>query len=113
MKALCLVSACSLLLVGCNDSAKLPDGSSNNPATAPVDYLNNAAKAEKHATKTIDLTAVNKAIEQFYVQEGRFPKDLLELVEMKYLPLLPKLPDGANWDYDTNSGVATIQKRGQ
>ena len=31
------------------------------------------------------------------------------MVDKKYLPFLPTLPDGAHWDY-TNSGIVKIQK---
>jgi hypothetical protein len=112
MKALCLVLAVSwLVLAGCNDSTP-PDRetAAPNTSTAPGDYLNNLAAAEKRATKTVDTAAVNRAIETFYVQEGRFPKDLLELVELKYIPAIPRLPEGASWDYDTNTGVVMIKK---
>lgn len=95
------------MFTGCND-ANTPPG--NNPATAPTDYLKDSVSAQKKATKTIDATAMNKVLDQFYVQEGRFPKDLQELVDKKYLPFLPTLPDGAHWDYDTNSGIVKIQK---
>lgn len=111
MKTLGLVPAVLLLaLVGCSKSAP-PDGDAPQKTTAtPGDYLNNLTTAEKRASKTVDAAAVNRAIETFYVEEGRFPKDLLELVELKYLPLIPKLPEGASWDYDTNTGVVMISK---
>jgi len=108
MKAIALIPTLAILLLasGCNDNST----PGSNPATAPADYLNNAVKAEKRAIKKIDVTAVNKAIESFYVQEGRFPKDLLELVEKSYIPQIPPLPDGNTWDYDTNTGIVKIQK---
>lgn len=102
--ALVLLFLCS----GCNDRPTDPAGS--NPSSTPVDHLNNSVKAEKRAFKTIDLAAVNKAIESFYVQEGRFPKDLTELVDKSYISEIPELPEGATWNYDTNAGIATVQK---
>jgi hypothetical protein len=100
-----------VVLVGCHDSTPPDAGTSpKSSETTPGDYLNNLATAQKRATKTVDTAAVNRAIEAFYVQEGRFPKDLLELVELKYIPQLPKLPEGANWNYDTNTGVVMIEK---
>ncbi len=53
---------------------------------------------------------MNKAVESFYVQEGRFPNDLLELVERRYLPRIPTLPTDSAWDYDTNTGIVIIIK---
>lgn len=68
------------------------------------------AKAKQQAHQTADVTAINKAIEAFYVQEGRFPTNLLELAERDYIPIIPVLQEGMNWDYDTNTGVVTIGK---
>ena len=88
MKVRMLISlAAGLGLVGCSPSSDKPappatnaPTSSGNPLTAPVDYLNAAAKAQQSAVKTVDVTSLNKALELFNVQEGRFPKDLNELV---------------------------------
>jgi hypothetical protein len=110
MKAILLVTLATLLFTGCNDSSRMTEagGDKSNIATAPADDLNTAAKSQKRAVKTADITAMNKAVESFYVQEGRFPKDLMELVEKNYLPRLPLLPDKAGWDYNTNYGVVSI-----
>lgn len=78
-------------------------------ATAPVDYLNSAAQAQKKAVKTVDLVAINKAVEAFYVQEGRFPKTLEELGEKGLMRSIPLLPPGKKFNYDTNSGVVQIE----
>ena len=112
MKAIFFVMLATLWLAGCNDSPQTtrPAGDKSSVGTAPADYLNNAAKSQKRAVKTADIAAMNKAIESFYVQEGRFPKDLMELVEKNLLPRLPVLPDKIEWDYDTNSGVVGILK---
>ena len=96
-----------LWLTGCNDSAG-PQKKGKSSGDPSGDYLNNLATAQQRALKTVDTATVNKAVERFYVQEGRFPKDLLELVELSYLARLPELPAGAHWDYDTNSGVVSI-----
>jgi len=84
--------------------------SAPNPANTPGGYLQNAVQAKSRALKTVDATSANKAIELFYVQEGHYPKDLLELVEKSYLPELPDPPAGMKWEYDTNSGIASITK---
>ncbi len=94
-----------LATTGCNDR----QDPSRQPVTAPSDYLNNVVQAERQANKTIDTASVNKAIEAFYVEEGHFPKDLMELVEKDFLPRLPDLPAGLSWQYDTNDGIASVQ----
>jgi hypothetical protein len=98
----------ALLLAGCNDSTS-PGGS--NPADAPADYLKNTAKSQQHAVKTIDLVAVNKAIESFYVQEGRFPKTLEELQEKDVMRVLPVPPPGVKIVYDSTNGVVRLEKQ--
>lgn len=102
------------LLLGCNDSTppaqKAPESSGSSVASAPADYLKSAAQSQNKAIKTIDLTAINKAIESFYVQEGRFPKKLEELEDKGFMRAIPLPPPGMKINYDTNTGVVTIEK---
>jgi len=95
MKALLLFCiVVTALSAGCgNDSNKsaspgavTTSTNGGSLATAPVDYLNSITKAEQSAIKTVDLSTVNGAIRQFQVEQGRYPKNLDELVEDKYLP---------------------------
>lgn len=110
-------AALALLLAGCGDASKPSGGATTNAptggsvVTAPVDYLNSAAKAQQSAVKTVDVTSINKAIEMFNVQEGRFPKDLNELVTKKYLPALPAAPMGSRIEYDANAGTVKVVKQ--
>jgi hypothetical protein len=107
----------SLLLTGCSDSsqssstASSTNASSGSPLTAPVDYLNAAAKGKQSAEKTIDTTSLDKAIQMFGVDKGRNPKDLNELVQEKYIPRIPDPPYGTKLVYDANSGTVTVQKQ--
>ena len=85
--------------------------SSGNPVTAPVDYLGAVVRAKKSAEKTIDTVNLNQAIQQFSVGEGRYPKDLNELVTEKYLPRLPDAPYGMKFVYEAKTGqVKVVQK---
>lgn len=81
-----------------------------NPLTAPVDYLGAVGKAKKSAVGTIDVVSLNKTIELFYASEDRFPKDLSELVSMRYLPKMPAAPYGTRIAYDPAKGQVTIVK---
>ncbi len=107
MKAILLLPVTAVLFIGCKDSRNAPAA---NQATTPADYLNQMVQAEKKASFTVDVASVNKAIEAFYIEEGRFPKDLLELVESGQISRIPKLPAGVTWQYDTNDGVVKIVK---
>ena len=104
-----------LALSGCGkkeakpaSSATNENYSSGNPLTAPVDYLGAVAKAKKSAEKTVQTVSLNQAIQQFSVAEGRYPKDLNELVTEKYLPRLPEAPYGMQITYDPKSGEVKV-----
>jgi hypothetical protein len=106
------------LLVGCGEKSSQPATTTNAPAassgsvlTAPVDYLNSVVKQQKEATKTIDTTSLNKAIDMFQVQEGRLPKDLDELVAKKYIPLIPIPPVGTKLVYNATKGTVSVEKQ--
>jgi hypothetical protein len=112
---LCL--ALSGLLIGCGDQSGKPAHPANattndgSLVTAPVDYLNSITKAEQSAIKTFDVSAVNSAIKQFQVEQGRYPQDLNELVQQKYLPPIPPVPYGTKLVYDPATGEAKVVKQ--
>ena len=110
-----LLLIAGLLLLGCQKkeeptAAKSPDSpaSSGNPLTAPVDYLGAISKAHKYAVKTIDAVALNQQVAFFQANEGRFPKDLNEMVEMKYMGALPTPPAGMQFKYDASTGSVKV-----
>jgi hypothetical protein len=110
MKTSCLLAALSfLLLTGCNDSPP-PPGKANSAPTETGSSFAQPANAMHRAQKTVDLAAINKAIETFYLQEGRFPTNLVELALRDYIPMIPVLPVGMVWDYETNTGTVNIIK---
>lgn len=115
--SLFLSAALAFGLVGCSDAPDKPANTSTNAptggnvATAPVDYLKSATDARHDAVKTVDVTSVKKAIDMFNVQEGRFPKDLPELVEKKYMPLVPTPPAGFKLEYDATAGTVKVVKQ--
>jgi hypothetical protein len=114
-----LLAIGAVVLTGCgnnNSSSQTAPTASSTPATPPasatpssVNYLETLAGAEKSAMNTIDVTSLNKALDQFNVQEGRFPKDLSELVP-GYLPHVPVPPLGYKLDYNPTSGVVKVVK---
>jgi hypothetical protein len=98
-----------LLFAGCSKkqtTAASPtnETASGNPITAPVDYLGAIAKAKKFSEKTIDTSAITRAIQLFYAQEDRFPKDLDELVAKHYIGGVPPPPTGMRWQYEAKTG---------
>lgn len=103
------LSAVLILGSGCGQKPSASEEKSNNPLTAPVDYVGAVVKSKQTAQKTVDLANVNRAIQMFYAAEDRYPKDLQELVKQRYLPSLPVEP-GARFVYDPGSGQVRIEK---
>ena len=111
-----LAAAAGLFVAGCGDKSNSPAQTTNaasgsNPLTAPVDYLDAAAKAKQSAVKTVDVTSLNKAIEMFQVDRGRFPKDLNELVAEKFISKIPAAPFGTKIEYDAIAGKVKVVKQ--
>jgi len=111
-KIFLLTLVAGLLFAGCKkeEPAKKPAAASDaggNPLTAPVDYLGAVGKAQKSATKTISSAGLQQAIQMFYTQEGRFPRELKELVPGT-VGQIPPAPVGMKYDYDPKAGTLKI-----
>ena len=106
-----LVLLAGLLFVGCkkSDTDAGKTNTTGNPLTAPADYLGAVGKAQKSAVKVVDSVGLKQAIGQFYAVEGRFPKDLNELVTQNYLPSVPQAPVGKKIIYDPKTGDVKIE----
>lgn len=109
-----VIALAGFLCCGCQKSETASGTSTNaqsssgNPVTAPVDYLGAVAKGKKQADKLTDL-GIKQAVAQFYAVEGRYPKDLNELVAKKYLSSLPPPPTGMKFQYNPATGeVKTV-----
>ena len=102
----CFLSGCSRSEPAAPKPANQP--SSGNPITAPVDYLGAAAQAQKKSIKTLDEAGLNQNIQMFYAAEGRYPKDLNELVGPNYLTKLPAPPPGMKFDYNPTTGQVKV-----
>ena len=114
---LCFSIGVGLVLVGCGDKSNSTSSgtnttsSSGNPLDAPGDYLKAAAKGQQNAVKVVDTTSLNQAIQLFNVDKGRYPKDLNELVEQKFIPKIPELPYGHKLSYDASAGKVSVVKQ--
>lgn len=115
---LLLVSGILFMLIACGKSTEPEESvqdesvqdsnSSGNPLTAPVDYLGAIGKAKKSAVRTIELSSLKQNIQLFYGAEGRFPKNLNELVSMGYLSKLPAPPHGSRFAYNPADGQIAL-----
>jgi hypothetical protein len=104
----CILIAAAALLAGCGN--KSGSGTQVNTATNGFGgYVKGMGEAQRNADKTIDVSSITKAIQLFYVQEGRYPKDLQELVP-NYMPKIPDAPYGYKIDYDAVKGEVKVVK---
>jgi hypothetical protein len=107
--ALIVVAGLFSFGAGCSKKESPPakpanaSSSSGNPLTAPVDYLGAVANAQQSAAKTVTRVGLEQSIKLFYGQEGRFPKDLNELVPA-YINAVPPPPRGMKYSYDPKTG---------
>ena len=76
---------------------------------AAADYARNLSNTEKKAAEVSGLETLNKAVQQYQVIEGRYPRTLDELVASRYLPKLPPAPRGKRFIYDSKAGEVTVQ----
>jgi hypothetical protein len=108
-----LCAAAAVVLVGCGDGGtgagqETNATSSGNPLTAPVDYLGAVGEAKQRSIKTIDTASLTKAVQMFEVSEGRLPKDLNELVTLKYIARIPEAPYGQKIVYNASNGQVSV-----
>lgn len=118
MKALLITAfVAAFLLAGCGEksstsaSATNASTSGDNVVAAPANYLGAITKGEQNAVKTVDTTSLDKAIQMFNVEHGRFPTDLKELVTERYISQIPTPSYGTRLDYDASAGRVTVVKQ--
>lgn len=85
--------------------------SSGNPILAPLEYISAAGRAQVAADKATDLASINQAVTMFQATEGRYPKDLNELVTSGTIRKLPAPPHGMQIQYDPGTGKVRITKQ--
>ena len=114
MRVFVLISAAAgLLLTGCSQnssSTSQPTSTQSNPASQTIATPNLGGvlgQAQKYSVGQIDLAQLKQAIQQFDAAQGRYPKDLQELVP-NYLAKIPQVPAGYQISYDAASGKIKV-----
>src|ERR1700722_2184977 len=102
-----MLVAAAVALGGCGKEENSPPPTAA-PAAPLSGYLGTLVKGQQTAVKTIDVTALNENVRLFNVQEGRYPKDLNELVTQHYLGALPVPPVGTKLVYDAAQGKVSV-----
>jgi hypothetical protein len=118
MKTACFLLSlvAGFFVAGCGrgNNAPPPAPTVSTPApetpaqAAPNGYLGAMASAQRLAVKTVDLSSLNQNIQLFNATEGRYPKDLDELVSTHYIPQVPAAPTGMKLAYDATQGKVTM-----
>lgn len=103
--------ALTALLAACNGSdskpaepKKEPSKLGENPVAAPLDYIAAVGKAQRANMSRLDQAKLVDAIQKFEAGESRPPKDLEELVTMKYIAAIPPAPKGMKLEYKPEDG---------
>jgi hypothetical protein len=102
-----------LLLAGCGKQSAANNAPGQNPLNAPADYVGALAKGRESAIKVTDVASLNQAIQMFNVNEGRYPKDLNELLQSGLIVKIPDAPYGMKLNYDAASGQISVVKTNQ
>jgi hypothetical protein len=113
MKTSFLLSvALAMLLTGCgkDSTATKAVNTVSNVVDAPLNYVGAVVEAQKHAEKVIDVSYINQDIQLFNASEGRYPKDLQEMIP-NYLGKIPDAPYGYKIVYDTNTYTVKVVKQ--
>ena len=71
-------------------------------------YMGGLYQARQNAGKTVDLASLTRVIDQFQVDKGRYPTDLNELVQEKYIEKIPPAPSGMKIDYNPSTGEVKV-----
>jgi hypothetical protein len=104
--SLLILAVAGLFLTGCGDNASKKTTQTinavSNVVDAPLNYIGAVVDAKKHAENVIDVSYINQDIQMFNASEGRYPKDLQELIP-NYLGRMPDVPYGYKLVYDTNT----------
>ncbi|MBX3732140.1 MAG: hypothetical protein KF791_06055 [Verrucomicrobiae bacterium] len=99
-----------LLAAGCGrrDPAATSPAADAHPATAPLDYLAAQGRAKQTAIRVTSAAELTGAIQKFHAMEDRYPGDLNELVQHRYLQALPAAPRGQAFQYNPQDGSIRV-----
>ena len=104
--------AAALVLTGCGNgqgSSSQTNSVTTGPPPAPAgNYLDTLANSRDRAVKVIDTASLTQAVQMFNATEGRFPKDLDELVTNKLIAEIPVTPRGKKLDYNPSTGEVKL-----
>jgi len=80
----------------------------------PIEQYGGVMSKTLQRAKGMDaVLPMKQLIDSFYVQEGRYPSDLKELVDKNYVREIPAPPKGYRYSYDPASGKIELAPENQ
>lgn len=113
MKRLVLPLVVILLTIGivsCGKKHKpAPESPPLTTGNAIQQYGGVMGKTYQKAKAMDVVLPLKQLVDSFYVQEGRYPTSLQELVDKNYIKELPKPPTAKTISYDPATGVVSLK----
>jgi len=97
-----------IMLSGCNKKQK-EEENKLTPLNAPMKYGETMGKTMKKAKIMEVVLPLKNLIDAFYIEEGRYPESLQELVDKGYIKEIPEPPEGMNYYYDPKTGKVEVK----
>ena len=104
------VVSLTIVLVSCGNKHKpAPESPALTPGNAIQQYGGVMGKTYQKAKAMDVVLPLKQLVDSFYVQEGRYPTSLPELVDKGYIKELPKPPAGREIYYDPVTGAVSLK----
>jgi len=101
------------LTIGLVSCGKKHEPASESPALTPgnaIEQYGGVMGKTYQKAKTMDIILpLKQLVDSFYVQEGRYPTSLPELVDKGYIKELPKPPTDREISYDPDTGAVRLK----
>lgn len=101
---LCLCSVLTAVVFGCKPAEEKTEPYQG----APEQYIRATLGAGENAKAVLGTTAIQKAIDMFQLQHGRFPGSLEELQKEGFLSQIPEAPVGKKFSYTAATGKVSV-----
>ncbi|MCX7705352.1 MAG: hypothetical protein N2115_03735 [bacterium] len=76
----------------------------------PIEQYGGVMSKTLQRAKGMDsVLPIKQLIDSFYVEQGRYPSTLQELVEKNYIKEIPAPPKGLRYKYDPSSGKIALE----
>jgi hypothetical protein len=107
-----MFAVAGIVLAGCGNnqggSSQTNSASTGAPSAPSGNYLDTLANSQDRAVGVVDIASITQAVQVFNANEGRYPKDLAELVTNKLISEIPPTPRGKRLNYNAATGEVKL-----